>query len=105
MLLRVVGGVLLDELFLILRYVIQRVDRIGGTRRYAGSTVDALFRVDIHLGYAFELRLILLGVDAICRAHLDAQRIFDTAISDYVGHDESVSRGKGAYLPPTQQGV
>ena len=35
--------------------------------------------------------LIALGMDAIGRANLNAQGVFDAGISNYIGHDESVS--------------
>jgi hypothetical protein len=31
-------------------------------------------------------------MDAIGRADLDAERVLDAGISNYIGHDESISR-------------
>jgi hypothetical protein len=30
-------------------------------------------------------------MDAVCRAYLDTERVFNAGISNYIGHDESVS--------------
>jgi hypothetical protein len=46
------------------------------------------------LSGGFKLGLVLLGVDAIGGANLDAQGVFDAGISDYISHDESISRMK-----------
>ena len=47
-----------------------------------------------HLSRSFELGLVLLGMDAVGGADLEAQRIFHAVIGNYVGHDESISRMK-----------
>jgi hypothetical protein len=46
------------------------------------------------LSGGFKTRLVLLGMDAIGRADLDAERVFDASVGDYIGHDESISRMK-----------
>ena len=90
-LLLVESGVLLDKLLLLLGHILQRVNRVGGASGNAGTTIDAALRIDIHLSRCFELRFVLLGMDAIGGADLDAERVFDASISYYIGHDESVS--------------
>jgi hypothetical protein len=42
------------------------------------------------LGGSFEGWLILLGMDAVGGANLDAKRIFDAVISNHIGHDEGL---------------
>jgi hypothetical protein len=88
------GGVLFDELLLFLGHIVEGVNRIGCADRNAGATVDAAFGFHIHLSRGFELRLVLLGMDAIGGADLDAEGVLDAGISDYIGHDESISRMK-----------
>lgn len=83
--------VFFDELLLILRNIFERVDRVGSARRNACPTVDASLGIYIHLTRGFEAGLIGLGMDAIGRANLNAEGVFDAGISYYVGHDESIS--------------
>jgi hypothetical protein len=91
-LLFVKGGVLLDKLLLVFRYVFEGVNRIGCARRNASTAIDAPVRINIHLRCSLEAGLILLRVDAIRWTHFYAQRILDAIVSNYIGHDESVSR-------------
>jgi len=71
-----VFGVAFSVLFPFLRQVIQRKDCRHGTNRDARSAVDALDWVDIqHLFFRERFR-ILLGVDAVHWARIDARRIF-----------------------------
>jgi hypothetical protein len=86
--------ILLDELLLVFREIFEGVDRVGGARGNACAAVDASLGIYIHLTCGFEAGLIRLGMDAIRRANLNAQRVFDAGISDYIGHDESVSWNK-----------
>src|SRR5271166_3421065 len=83
-----VSGVALDELLLVLGKVVDRVNRIRGTDGDAGAAVDALYRVDKELSGSFEGGLILLGMNAVGGANIDAERVLDAGIGDYVGHDE-----------------
>ena len=80
--------VLLDEVLFVLRDVVQGVNRVGGADRNTGTAVDAAIRVHKHLGRRLEGGLVLLGMDAIGGADIDAEGVFDTGISNYVGHDE-----------------
>jgi hypothetical protein len=84
-------GVLLDKFLLLFGHVFNGVNRVRGASGNAGAAVDAALRIDIHLSRGFELRFILLGMDAICGADLDAERVFNAGISNYIGHDESIS--------------
>jgi hypothetical protein len=90
-LLLIEGSVLLDKVLLLFGYVLNGVNRVGGASGNAGAAVDAALRIDIHLSRGFELRFVLLGMDAIGGADLDAERIFNAGISNYIGHDESIS--------------
>lgn len=80
-------SVLFDEFFLVLGDIVEGMDGIGGTNRDTGSTVDAAFGIHEHLGGSFELGLVLLGVNAIGGADVNAKGVFDAGISNYVGHD------------------
>src|SRR5207249_5425188 len=55
---------------------------------HTGAAVDARFGVDVELGLRLELRLILLGMDAVDRANLDARGVLrvDAGLCDHVGH-------------------
>jgi hypothetical protein len=86
--------VLLDEVLFFCRQIVQGEDRIGRADRNAGSAIDAALRFHVHLRGRFEIGLVLLGVDAVGGADIDAERILDAGISDYVGHDRSLSRMK-----------
>jgi hypothetical protein len=88
------GRILLDEIFLFLRYIVKGVNRVGGAGRNAGATVNAAFGIDIHLSGGFELRLVLFRVNAVGGANFNAEGVLNTGIGDYIGHDESISRMK-----------
>jgi hypothetical protein len=85
------GGVFLNELLLIFWQIFQSVDRIGGASGNASATVDAPVRIYIHLSRRFEAGLVRLGMDAIGRANLNTEGVFDASVSNYIGHDESIS--------------
>src|SRR5271169_5389457 len=95
---RIEGRGLRDEILLIVRHVFEGVNRIGGASRNAGTAVDAALGIHIHLSRGFEAGLVLLGVDAVGGAELDTERVLDAGISDYIGHDESVSQMKRVRL-------
>ena len=65
-----------------------RMNRIGCAHRKARATVDAAVRIDIKLSGGFEFRFILLGMDAVGRAHIDAKQVFDAGVGDDISHDE-----------------
>jgi hypothetical protein len=94
----VIGRVFLDEVLFVLGDIVDGVNRIGGAGGNAGATVDAALGIDVHLSRSFELGLVLLGVNAIYGAGLDAEGILDAGISDYIGHDESISRNEMSTL-------
>jgi hypothetical protein len=85
------GGVLLDEFFLVFGNIFEGMNRVRCARRNAGAAIDAAFGIDVHLHGGLELWLVLFGMDAIGWANLDTEGVFDAVISDYVGHDESIS--------------
>jgi len=84
----VVGCVLLDEFLLVLGHIVKGVDRIGGAGGNASATVNAALRVHIHLSRRLEAGLVLLGMDAIGRADLDAEGVLDARVSNHISHDE-----------------
>jgi hypothetical protein len=86
--------VLLDEILLVLWQIVQCMNRVRGTSRNAGTTVNAAIGIDIHLSRGFEFRLILFRVDAIGGANFNAKGVLNTGIGNYIGHDESISRMK-----------
>lgn len=90
-LLLVEGSVPLDEFLLLFRHIFQSMNRVRGTGWNAGATVDTAIGIYVHLGRSLEGRLVLFGMDTIRGADVNTQRIFDAGISDYIGHDESVS--------------
>jgi hypothetical protein len=61
-------------------------DRLSGALRNTGSAVDTLIRVDVELRNPFELGFIALGMNAIHRAHFNAQFVFDASVRNDVGH-------------------
>jgi hypothetical protein len=67
------------------------MDGVGGTCGDASAAVDASLRIDVHLSRGLVAGLVRLGVDAIGRANLHTKGVFDAGISNYIGHDESVS--------------
>ena len=64
------------------------MDRVGGASGNACATINAALGIDIHLGRGLEGGLVLLGMNAIGRANLNTEGVFDAGISNYVGHDE-----------------
>src|SRR5450755_327343 len=88
------GSIFLNEIFLVLRHIVDGMDRVGGASRNTGATVDTTLGIHLHLSGGFETGFVLLGLDAIGGADLDAKGILDAGISDYIGHDESISKRK-----------
>jgi hypothetical protein len=86
--------ILLDELLFIFGQIVEGMDRIGPAGGDASAAVDASLGIDVHLSSGFKLGLVLLRVDAIGGADLDAKGILDAGISNYISHDESISRMK-----------
>lgn len=66
------GRVLVDERFLLVRQIVNRLDRSGGADRNAGAAVDAAVGINIHLGRRLKTGFILLGMDAVRGADIDA---------------------------------
>ncbi len=79
--------ILVNEFLLVFGHVVERMDRVRRAHRDARATIDASIRVNIHLRGLVECRLIFLGMDAVGRTNIRAQRIFDTGIGNYVCHD------------------
>jgi len=87
----VILGVLLDELFLIVRHVLERMNRIGRAGGHTGATIDAAFRIHVHLSGGLKPGFVRFGVDAIGGADFNTEGVLDAGIGNYVGHDESIS--------------
>jgi hypothetical protein len=88
------GCVLLDEFLLFFGHVVEGVNRVGRTDWDTSAAVDTAFGINIHLRGGFETGLVLLGMNAIGGADLDAKRVLDAGVGDYIGHGESISRMK-----------
>src|SRR5262245_23610580 len=84
----VVLGVHLNILLRLLGHFVHRKNRLDRTRRHARPTVDALVRVDVEHLHGREIGLVLPGMDAIDRAHVDAGAVLgpDARLSDDVSH-------------------
>jgi hypothetical protein len=95
----VIGGVSLNETLLVFGDVVEGENRIRGAGRNAGTAVDTLGRIDKKLGRRFETGLVLLGMDAIRGANVDAEGILNTGIGDHISHDED-SEMKVSVLVP-----
>src|SRR3954453_16556675 len=87
----VASRVLLDRFFLIFGNVLKIVNRGRGAGGHTGATVDAAVGIHIHLSGGFALGLVCLRVDAVGRTDLDTERVLDAGISNYIGHDKSIS--------------
>jgi hypothetical protein len=68
-----VGGILLDGRFFVFWHIVNWGDSVGGAGRNAGAAIDAFLRIDKELSGFLEARVILLGMDAISGADIDAQ--------------------------------
>src|SRR5215469_10027528 len=82
------GRVFGSKFLLLLGQVVNRMKRIGGTNGNAGSAIDAAFRVDVKLCYGLEFWLLFLGMNAVGRADVYTEKIFDTGVGNHVRHDE-----------------
>jgi hypothetical protein len=88
------GGIFLNEIFLVLGNIVDGMNRVGGASR---NTVrhSRYNPRDPHTSeWRLRNRVRPAGMDAIGRADLDAKGILDAGISDYIGHDESISKRK-----------
>src|SRR4029450_5946974 len=89
--LRVPVGVDLRVLRPLLGQLFLREDRLDRAYGDTSAAIDAGLGVDVQLVLALELRLVLLGVDAVHRAHLDTGRVLGVhaRLCDDVGHEGS----------------
>src|SRR5579885_1074531 len=101
----VILGVLLDEFLLIVRYVLERMNRIGRAGGHAGATIDAAFRIHVHLGGGLKAGFLGLGMDAIGGADFNTKGVLDAGIGNYIGHDESISADGMSLLPSSGTSV
>src|SRR5436190_23434746 len=87
-LLPVIGRVFRGVLVPLLGQIVQRKDGRYRAHRYASATIDTLYRIDVEEFGSFVRRLVLLRMNAIGRASVDAGSIFgsNTGFSDYVCH-------------------
>jgi hypothetical protein len=81
-------GVLLLKFSPFFRQIISRIDSRDGADRNARAAVNALDRIDEELIGLAMIALILLGVDAVHRASIDARGILrsDARLCDYICH-------------------
>src|SRR5579875_3890074 len=67
--------VLVAELHPLVRQIVTRVDRRHRANRYARAAINALYRVNKQLVHVRMTCLVLLRVDAVHRASIDAGRV------------------------------
>src|SRR4249920_319794 len=84
----VIRRVLCGEIGPFLGQIVQCEDGRDWAHRDAGAAVDTLYGIDVEQFRCFIGRLVLLRMNAIDRAGVDAGSIFgsNTRFSDYVGH-------------------
>src|SRR5207253_2457858 len=82
------GRVFGREFFFLLRQFVNRMKRVGGTHGNAGSAIDAALRVDVKLRYGLKFWFVFLGMNAVGRADVYAQKIFDAGVGNHIRHDE-----------------
>ena len=63
------------------------MQRVGSAHWDACSAINATIRIDKKLGDGFELRLIFLGMNAVGRAHVNAQQVFDAGVGNHISHE------------------
>jgi hypothetical protein len=86
-------------LFFFFRNVIDGKHCIRGANRDACAAIDALDGIDKELARGFEAGFVLLGMNAICGAHVDAEGIFDAGIGDYISHGEGLLKVTRDFIP------
>src|ERR1700693_1743319 len=59
------GSIFLNEIFLVLRHIVDGMNRVGGASRNTGATVDTTLGIHIHLSGGLETRVVLFGVGPI----------------------------------------
>ena len=64
-----------DIVLPLFRHIVFREDGSHRTGRFASTAIDAFFRMNIKHRSGFKLGLVLLGVDAIHRACINARSI------------------------------
>jgi hypothetical protein len=82
----IVGGVGLDELFLLFGHLVQREDRAGGAHRNAGAAINAIGRMNVEVRHFLKPRLVLSRMNAVYRADLDAFFVLGAGVNDDVSH-------------------
>src|SRR5579883_1360227 len=82
------GRVCCHKPFLVFGQLVDRVQRVGRADRDTGAAIDAAFRIHVELSDGLKLGFVFLGMDAVGRAHIDAEQVLDAGIGNYVSHDE-----------------
>jgi hypothetical protein len=82
------GGVLFDELFLVIGNFVGYKNRVRGAGRNTGAAIDTSFGVDVKLGRCLKVWFIFFGVDTVGGADFHAKFIFDAIVGDYISHDD-----------------
>src|SRR5580658_9393103 len=84
----VIGSVLFREVRPLLRQIVLSENRGNRTNRHASAAIDALYRVDVEHFDGGVLIFVLLRMDAIHRAGVDAGRVLstDAGFRNYVCH-------------------
>src|SRR5580765_6490408 len=81
------------------RRLVERENRVDRTRRHAGTTVDALVRMNVQHLSRWKLRFVFPRVDAVHRAYIHASRVLRTNawLADDVRHLPDHTRGCGGW--------
>jgi len=89
----VVLGVALGERLPLLWQIVQGKDRRHRAHRHASATIDALDGIDVEHFFLGERRFVLLRMDTIHGAGIDASSVLrpDARFCDYICHKLSVS--------------
>lgn len=96
--------VLLRKLFPLLWQVVERKDRRNGAHGHTSAAVNAFDRVYIEHLFGSVLFGILLRMNAVHRAGVNARGVFctDTGLGNYVGHKSSVLPRNGKFTETTK---
>jgi hypothetical protein len=63
--------------------------RIGGANRDASPAIDAALRIDVKLSGGLKFWFVLLGMNAVGRADVHAEKVLDAGVGNHVSHDEA----------------
>jgi hypothetical protein len=77
-----------SEFLFLLRQFIDGMKRVGSTDRDASSAIDTALGVNVELSHGLKPGVIFFGMNAVGRADVHAQKVFNAGVGDYISHDE-----------------